>query len=196
MQKVDQGLISTLEKNKREKAEKIVAIFMALYPSFNKAIKSEETFELIVKNWMKGIEGLDNEQIKLAIDKCRNDESYIPTIARFRFLAFGLIDTSVAFELAKKEDFQHPIIYYARNKIHDWKYLDENNLYSRFTRIYATLCEDVLKGIKFCMPQRDSSRMINVESGDLTNVQYKNWLIEQYGQEAWDNHFAKNFEKI
>lgn len=186
---------SILIKNRRQKAENIVAIFMALYSSFNKTITSKESYDFIVNNWMKGIEGLYDEQIKLAIDKCRNGEAYLPTIARFRFLAFGLIDTPIAFELAKKEDYKHPIIYYARKKIHDWKYLDETALYSRFVRVYGALCDEVQQGIQFCMPQTDSDRLIKANVSNLTTEQYKNWIIDQYGQEAWDKHFHPNFER-
>jgi len=185
---------SILIKNRRQSAEKIVAIFMALYSSFNKSITSKDSYDLVVNNWMKGIRDLNDEQIKIALDRCRNEEPYVPTIARFRFLAFNLIDTQRAFELAKIENYKHPIIYYTRKKIYDWKYLDDATLYSKFARIYGALCEEVQQGVQFHMPQLNPARLIRAKCGDLTTSEYKSWIISQYGQEAWDQHFSPNFE--
>jgi hypothetical protein len=124
--------------------------------------KSKEIYELMVDEWVSGLEGIEIKSIRAALEICKKELEWPPNVAEFRKLcerASGLPDLSEALALALRRDFKHPVVKLAFDRIGSWDFSHdtEKELKKKFKHAYEESLRDFRNGeVKF-LPSKSSS---------------------------------------
>ena len=135
---------------------------------FSSWIDGHDTRQIaLIKNeWVQSLEGIETHKIKLAIEKCRLTEEFMPSIARFVFLAHDLADSELAYKLATNKDFSYPLIQKARQMIGSWTFShsSEDELRKIFRRTYGEVTA------KFILEQAQNNKKLMLdEPSEISN---------------------------
>jgi hypothetical protein len=108
---------------------------------------TDELRALWVEEWSQGLESIDIKSVKPALDHCRTNLEWPPSIAEFRRLceeASGYPTFEESFANAIRRDFTHPVIKIAFDKIGDWafKHDTEKDLAKKFKAAYQQAVHD------------------------------------------------------
>lgn len=131
-----------------EFAKRLYLRFYSLYgDKFVKNTHTPDFIDMWYEDWAEALKGVAPEFIKTAIDHCRNNLEWPPSIAEFKRLceeASGIPSFEDSFRLAVRKEFTHPIIAAAYLEIGAWDFSHgkETELRVRFKRAYQNaLCE-------------------------------------------------------
>jgi len=96
--------------------------------------------------WHATIASLNDGQLSVGKNRMADHPEPFIQPERFRFLAYGLIDTRLAFEQAKDRIYNHAAVYHAAFRANIYSGGSDEQLYQRFTRAYNYMCDKVLNG--------------------------------------------------
>jgi hypothetical protein len=91
---------------------------------WSQMVKDDEFATLMESEWFEALEGVTPDQIKAALDICRQKLEWPPSIAQFRNLCFddpNMPSSSAALKLAVARHFSHPVIALAFQEIGAWE---------------------------------------------------------------------------
>jgi hypothetical protein len=108
---------------------------------FTKSYHDEEFKDIWYSEWVSGLAGIDVSFIKDALDYCKLNLEWAPSLAEFRRIcekASGFPDPSEIMKAAIRGDFYHPIIKLIYDKIGSWemKRATEKDLIKCINAIY------------------------------------------------------------
>jgi len=90
---------------------------------------STEIIAIAIEQWKKGLTGISDEAIAKAIDHCRMNLEWPPSIAEFIGICekfCGVPSVDEAFQAAIRRDFDHPVIKLAFDKVGSWAMRNDN----------------------------------------------------------------------
>lgn len=137
---------------------KLFAAFAGIYgDKWAKQFDSEAMHQNATLQWAIALRFYTEVEIGLGVDRCRNEYNKyepIPSVARFKFLAKGLIDSDKAFELALCGDYKMKAIKATVYKIGEkmFKKMAEIKAKERFMRLYGLICDDIIAGNDALVP--------------------------------------------
>ena len=102
---------------------------------------NEKLLKIAKHEWGTALYGFGADHIKVAIESCKKNSEWPPSIAEFVSICesqAGIPDCDKAFELAIRREFVHPVIEKAFNQIGSWDFSrqSEKNLRPRFNEAY------------------------------------------------------------
>lgn len=108
---------------------------------FKKNHESPEMFDMWCQDWFDGLAGILPEHIKQALEHCKLNLEWAPSIAEFRGICekySGLPSVNEAIALAIRGDFTHPIVKRIYDQVGSWnmKNMTEKDLLKRFSVVY------------------------------------------------------------
>lgn len=107
-----------------EFAKRLYLRFSTIWPEkFVKPYHTEEFISVWYQEWAEGLEGIKAEHIKKALDYCKMNLDWPPSIAEFRRYCekvMGLPTLEEALQKAIRRDFSHPVIAITYEKIGSW----------------------------------------------------------------------------
>lgn len=113
-----------MEKLPREMSKRLYLRFSSLWgEKFTRHCPSDEFIEIWWQDWEQGLSGISGNHIKEALDYCRLNLDWPPSLAEFRRLCekvSGIPSLQECLTLAIRRDFTHPIIAMAFDKIGSW----------------------------------------------------------------------------
>lgn len=107
--------------------------------------------------WLDIFSELNDNQIRIGLKWLKSnykDRDISP--GRFKFKCFGLYDPKIAYELAVKREWKHPIIYWSAidSGMHNARIrCSADNELTKFIRIYELKCNEVLAGKIYSIPE-------------------------------------------
>lgn len=156
---------------------------------FTRNHPTTQAIEMWWQDWAMGLAGIDGDCIKSALDHCRLNVEWPPTLAEFRRYcekASGMPDRDEAFRLALRRDFIHPIVKIAYDKIGNWSFNHDTEvvLQKRFKEAYENALHDMRK-INTDNALTDEKSQINSENiFRLKGMLKDSFSIEQFGKET------------
>lgn len=127
--------------------------------------QSELAWKITLLEWQEGLSGITGNQIKIALEKCRNGDfgRFPPNIADFRAACLGTYtgDSDMMFCAFLAKDFECPFIKDIYDHIGSWKFsnLPEKDLYKEFLRTYKWL---KTKNIKYSQINKEEKVINNL----------------------------------
>lgn len=108
---------------------------------FYKFYQSDEMFDMWCQDWLEGLAGVQPEHIKLALEHCKLNLQWSPSIAEFRNICdryAGIPSINEVIALAIRGDFTHPLVQVIYDKVGSWdmKHMNERDLLKRVSEIY------------------------------------------------------------
>lgn len=95
-------------------AKRLHMRFSAIYEDrFYRNHKDDESITIWCEEWSLGLQGIDPNHIRPAIDYCRANLKWPPSIAEFREICdkcSGALDAKTIMDLAIRRDFTNPIV--------------------------------------------------------------------------------------
>lgn len=122
--------------------------FMSIFgEKFLKLFTNDGFVQIWWEEWSLGMAGIDPQHIKAALDHCRLNLEWPPSIAEFRRIceqSNGLPSVDDAFNLALRRDFTHPLVKAVFDQVGSWSMTrdKEDDLKRKFKSAY----EKVLQG--------------------------------------------------
>lgn len=117
--------------------------FTSLYgEKFTRNYPSDQLVELWWEDWSEGLAGIKPESIKDAIQHCRTNLEWPPSLAEFRRIceqSSGVPSVSEAMDMAIRRDFSHPIVSIAYDKVGSWAMKNDKQevLRTKFQEAYT-----------------------------------------------------------
>lgn len=138
------------------------------------------------RQWFIALRKFSEDEIKLGFTRIRDEDNRyvsLPSVARFKFLAKGLIDTEKAFELALMEDYSVVAIKSTIYRIGEtaFKKLSEIKAKERFARIYALICDDIVAGNDALTPKSPA----RIECKHTSNKEWLMGIKNRLGEDAY-----------
>lgn len=166
---------------------RLFAAFAGIYgDKWAKQFDSEDMHNNAVLQWSIALRNYTEQEIGLGVDRCRNEYNkynVLPSIARFKFLAKGLVESDKAFELALGGDYRMKAIKAAIYRIGEkvFKKLSASKSRERFIHIYGLICDDIVAGNDVLIP----AEHIQVEHKQ-TSAEWLMWVKRHLGDDAYN----------
>ena len=115
-------------------------------------VVDEELSAIAVIEWSKSLEGLTEDQINKAHEKCKNTLEWCPSVSQFKRYALDIVPAAIAFEnvLTARRDGKYftKLIEDSSKEISSWEWssLKYADLKKRFTVIYENNSNELLCG--------------------------------------------------
>lgn len=167
--------------------DKLFIAFAGVYgDKWAKQFDSDKAQSNAQRQWFIALRKFSEDEIKLGFTRIRDEDNRyasLPSVARFKFLAKGLIDTEKAFELALMGDYSMVAIKSTIYRIGEtaFRKLSEIKAKERFARIYALICDDIIAGNDVLTPEAP----VRIEYKHTSN---KAWLMgigNRLGEDAY-----------
>lgn len=140
----------------------LFARFMTIYGhKFKSVFQSEDEIRIAKREWALSLRGYSEQELVNAIDRCKEQFVWMPTIAEFLELLrkdlqdYGLPSTLAAYQEAcmhsdhpRQHDWSHAAVYFA-GRATDWFRLrteDKIDVFPDFEFNYRQLCQRVVDG--------------------------------------------------
>lgn len=171
----------------RKLVGKLFAAFVGIYgDKWAKQFDSDDMYANAISQWIIALRDYTEQEIGLGVDRCRNEYSKyesLPSIARFKFLAKGLIDSDKAFELALCGDYKMKAIKSTVYRIGKtiFNKMSEVKAKERFKRIYGIICDDIIAGNDVLIPDVH----ISIERKQ-SHPEWLAWVGRRLGDNAYN----------
>lgn len=108
---------------------------------FSGHYKDPAWFDMWCEDWLDGLAGIQAEHIKLALDHCKLNLQWSPSIAEFRSICekyAGMPSMQEVLQAAIRGDFAHPLARICYDKVGSWdmKNMSAKDLNKRFGDVY------------------------------------------------------------
>ncbi len=108
----------------KDEIKKLFLMFQTSYLSkWTSNFTSNEMIEIAIEQWRKGLAGIPNQYIEQAMDYCRINLEWPPSIAEFLShceKALGLPDMEFVYHALIRRELNHPIVQAAYDAIGSW----------------------------------------------------------------------------
>ncbi len=146
----------------------LFARFMTIYGhKFKSVFQSEDEIRIAKREWALSLRGYTEQEMVLAIDRCKQQFVWMPTIAEFLELMrkelkdYGLPQALAAYQEAcmhsdhpRDHSWSHPAVYFA-GRATDWFRLrteDKCDVMPDFEFNYRQMCQRVMDGEELAVP--------------------------------------------
>ena len=127
----------------KEEIRKLILMFQTIFlRKWTENFPTPEILEIASAQWQKGLAGIENEAIQRALDYCRVNMEWPPSIAEFishceRESGVPTLDGALA--LALRREFPHPIVKVAFDLVGSWAMSNDSEkiLKAKFKNAYA-----------------------------------------------------------
>lgn len=121
-----------MKKLSPEWTERIFYRLRIIYDEdWTKKLRDPKIAEKIFEEWQFGCADMSSDEIKIALDKCRDNLSFVPKVADFRRMGKKVISEEDALQAAVRRDFSDPVVGYAFKKIGAWDFSHDTDLVLR-----------------------------------------------------------------
>jgi hypothetical protein len=136
-----------MEKLPLELTKALHMRFMSIFgEKFSKLFASDAFIQIWWEEWSQGMAGINPKHIKVALDYCRMNLEWPPSIAEFRKIceqAAGVLPWETAFDLAVRSgDLTDPNVRATYDRIGSWAMTHDKEVDLR--RKFKTTYEDIL----------------------------------------------------
>ena len=162
----------------------------AAKPGWRASFKTDEEFRLLKKTWVKAFieNGINTpEQLALGMKRVRADESdFVPSVGKFIKWCkpdpadVGLPDEDSAYREAtnkclspSSKTWSHPAVFHAGRE-YGWYFLSrdtQKQSEDKFKKIYAKICDRVMKGEEFVLPKSNSKALEHHDNGEYVKTE-------------------------
>lgn len=166
---------------------RLFAAFAGIYgDKWAKQFDSESMHQNAILQWSIALRNYTEQELGLGVDRCRNEYNKyntLPSIARFKFLAKGLIESDKAFELALRGDYKMKAIKSAIYRIGEkaFKKLSAKRAKERFIHIYGLICDDIVAGNEVLVP----AEYVQIDRKQ-SNEEWIIWVKRHLGDDAYN----------
>ena len=107
-----------------------------------------------VKEWSEGLAGIQGHDIKQALDHCRINLEWPPSIAEFRNLCLknsGVPSAAQVMRRAIDGNFEHPLTRMVYDKVGSWAFKNDSEklLFTKINEVYKTCLSEYSSDTKF-----------------------------------------------
>ena len=140
-----------MEKMPLDMVKRLYMRFATIYgEKFTRSHPTPEFVEMWWEDWAESLGATSPHHIKTALDYCRENLEWPPSLAEFRRLcetASGVPDVSEALRLAIRKEFNHPVIAKAWDKVGSWSmsHDKESEVKKKFEAAYNEALSDYRK---------------------------------------------------
>ncbi|MEH6471452.1 MAG: replication protein P [Halopseudomonas sp.] len=146
----------------------LFARFMTIYGhKFKSTFEGDDELLVAKREWALSLRGYSEQELVLAVDRCKEQFVWMPTIAEFLALMrkdlqdYGLPSALSAYQEAclhadhpRERDWNHPAVYFA-GRATDWFRLrteDKFDVFADFEFNYRQFCQRVIDGEDLAVP--------------------------------------------
>lgn len=135
-----------MQKLTKDLIELLFLRFSSIFgEKFSKNFVKLELYDMWCQEWLDGLAGIEIIHMKEAIDYCRLNLDWSPSIAEFRGIcekASGMPSCSEVMEAAIRRDFSHPITKIIYEKIGSWDM--QNDKKDILTRKFSSFYKEAI----------------------------------------------------
>lgn len=145
----------TISNPNKDRVVRLVNWFAEYFPAFKSSLIKDQEMKKTLSVWSDAIQDLSDEQIRRGCIWVKNSNAeFLPSIPRFRFKCFGLIDSNIAYEIARENIYCDKAIYNTVISIGQqrWKTIHEDKRKSLFIKLYGQTCEKIMNGENLILP--------------------------------------------
>lgn len=103
--------------------------------------------EMVIREWSEGLAGIEGQEIKAALDHCRLNLEWPPSIAEFRkicLMSGGVLSPDEIMQRAVSRDFSHPLTKMVYDKVGSWAFQHDTE---------KALADKIKNVCKFCVSE-------------------------------------------
>jgi len=135
-------------------------------------IPDEKYYQVALHQWGTALHGIDGESIAKALEYCKMNLEWPPSIAEFLGIcrkSSGVPDFEDAFKSAIRRDFKHPAVEQAYLKIGSWDFSHgtEKELRKRFKAEYDIACSSSTKNKEITHENKQIQRGNESRNGSM-----------------------------